>query len=305
MIKKNIKASFSIGRIFHEFQKSKHLLFWIRPPFLPCGGHNILNEDVVKMKRSLVFGIVLTAGLLFISAPLVSAETVALWLCDEGGGKKLKDSSGNGHHGTLEGKAGWTEGKFGKALELHGKPDRVVVPGSEKLTGPTAMTVELWLKVPHKLSPHSPISKGERGPGHWELLTVSNNGWFSVYISDLGSFTAVGGEGVVTDDEWHHCAVIWDGKSITLYVDGKVVGEWKEKLEGKQIIADDQDVYIGNEITNDTWHTGLIDEIRISDTALDVAELGFDKSLVPVGRAVDKEGKLATSWGRIRTEYKR
>jgi len=253
-----------------------------------------------EMKRALIFRLVLTTALVIFSAPLVKAGTVALWLCDEGGGKTLLDSSGNEHHGTIKGEPTWVEGKFDKALELHGDPDCAVVDGSEDLTGPTAMTVELWLKVPGKTVPHSPISKGERGPGHWELLTVSTNGWFSVYIPGLGSFT---GNKVVTDDQWHHCAMVWDGKSIKLYVDGQGVGEWKEKLDGKKIIADKQELHIGNEFSNDTWLTGLIDEIRISDTALDVKELGFNRSLVPP-KAVKQEGKLAVSWGRIRVEYK-
>jgi len=75
------------------------------------------------MNKSLVLKLLLAAGLLFLMASFVSAKTVALWLCDEGSGKTLIDNSGNGHDGTLEGKTGWTEGKFGKALELHGDPD--------------------------------------------------------------------------------------------------------------------------------------------------------------------------------------
>ena len=250
------------------------------------------------MNRSLVFGLVLTAGLLFLSALLVRAETVALWLCDEGSGKTLIDSSGNGHDGTFEGKAGWTEGKFGKALELHGTPDYVLIEGSPDLTGAGAMTVEMWLNAPAQAPYHIPLSKGLKGPGHWEIYLLAGAGNFSTYIPDLGDFT---GTHVVTDDEWHHGAMIWDGSSIRLYVDGEKVNEWKG-LAGKKIIADDQDLHIGNEWTNDNWHTGLLDEIRISNTALEVDELGFNKTLAY--EAVDKEGKLATSWGRIKTQYR-
>jgi len=247
------------------------------------------------MKRRLAFGLVLTAAFLVFTAPLLRAETVALWLCDEGDGGILKDSSGNGHDGTLEGNATWTEGKYGMALKLNGDPDRVVVEGSPDLTGAEAMTVECWVNVPLQGTYHIPLSKGLKGPGHWEMYLLAGSGFFSTYIPDLGDFT---GSHVVTDEEWHHCAIIWDGKSISLYADGELVDEWTGL--GGQIVADDQNLHIGNEWTNSNWHTGLMDEIRISDTALDVAELGFDKSLAHT--AVDRKGKLATFWGKVKTQ---
>ena len=86
-------------------------------------------------RRNSTFGL-LAAGPVMRFSALARAETIALWLCDEGGGITLKDSSGNGHHGTIEGDVGWVEGKYGMALELGGEPDMALVPGSPDLTGP-------------------------------------------------------------------------------------------------------------------------------------------------------------------------
>jgi len=249
------------------------------------------------MRVILLSGLILVTGLLILFSPLASAKTVALWLCDDSGGT-LKDSSGNGHDGTLEGKTSFVEGKYGNALELHGKPDCVKVTGSNDLTGATAMTVEMWLKAKQQAPYHIPLSKGLKGPGHWEIYLLAGPGHFSTYIPDLGDFT---GSHSVTDDEWHHCAMIWDGSSIRLFVDGEQVNDWGG-LKGKKIVVDDQDLHIGNEWTNDNWHTGLLDEIRISDTALDAKDFGFDKSLAQV--AVDKIGKIATSWGNLKNQSK-
>jgi len=239
---------------------------------------------------------VLLLTLILVLLPLSSAnaKTIALWLCDEGDGKTLKDSSGNGHDGELQGKTSWTEGMFGKALEFHDNPDLVFVKGSKDLTGPDAMTVEMWLKAPMKAGYHIPISKGLKGPGHWEIYLLAGAGKFSTYIPDLGDFT---GTNVVTDDQWHHCAMVWDGSAIKLYVDGKMVDE-NGGLKGKKIVVDDQKLHIGNEFTNNNWHTGLLDEIRISDKALEVGELGFNKSLAQL--AVDVKGKLSTTWGQLK-----
>ena len=136
MRKKNIRAWFSIGRESHEFQKSKRLLIRIRGAvFRPCDSRSILDEEVVACGGGTQHLGLLAAGLVMLFSPLVRAETIALWLCDEGGGKTLKDSSGNGHHGTIEGDVGWVEGKYGMALELGGEPDMALVPGSPDLTG--------------------------------------------------------------------------------------------------------------------------------------------------------------------------
>jgi hypothetical protein len=250
------------------------------------------------MRRILILTIVLTVGLLIFSTSLVSAKTIALWLCDEGKGETLKDNSDNGHDGVFEGKVAWAEGMYGKALEFHGSPDNVFVEGSEDLTGSGAMTVELWLKAPKQAAYHIPIAKGLKGVGHWEMYLLAGQGFLSAYIPDLGDFT---GTNWVSDDKWHHCAIIWDGSAVRLYTDGKMVNEWAG-LKGKKIVADDQGLRIGALFGKELWHTGLIDEIRISDTALDVNELGFDGSLA-IKEAVDQRGKLAVSWGVLKTQY--
>jgi len=247
------------------------------------------------MKRSLTFGLVLAAGLLILSAPLLRAETVALWLCDEGSGNTFIDSSGNGHDGTLEVNATWAEGKYGMALELHGAPDCVVVEGSPDLTGAEAMTVEFWVNAPLQGDYHIPIAKGVKGPGHWEIYLLAGQGFLSAYIPDLGDFT---GSHVVTDDTWHHCATIWDGSSIRHYVDGEMVDEFTG-LEGMTIVADDQNLHIGSLVAKTLWHTGFLDEIRISNTALSVDELGVNSSLADA-TAVESVDKLSTCWGKIK-----
>jgi len=248
------------------------------------------------MKRSLILWVVLTVCMLIIYSPLLSAKTIALWLCDEGSGQTLKDNSNNGHDGKLEGKTTWDTGKFGKALKLNGSPDRVVVPGSPDLTGSSAMTVEFWVNAPKQADYHIPIAKGVKGPGHWELYLLAGVGNFSSYIPDLGDF---GGTQSVTDDQWHHCAMVWDGSSVTLYVDGKEVKKWTG-LDGKKIVADNQELNIGSLVEKALWHTGLLDEIRISDVALNPNQLGFSGSLAAGVTTVEPGDKLSACWGKIK-----
>src|SRR5262245_12900004 len=58
----------------------------------------------------------------------VTSGILGLWKLDEGVGEVAADSSGNGHHGTLEGGASWTDGRFGGAgLALDGNDDHVQI----------------------------------------------------------------------------------------------------------------------------------------------------------------------------------
>ncbi|HID56913.1 TPA: LamG domain-containing protein [Candidatus Poribacteria bacterium] len=53
----------------------------------------------------------ITAGLAFGFDP---NSVVAIWLFDEGHGKTVRDSSGNGNDGVINGDPKWVEGRFGQ-----------------------------------------------------------------------------------------------------------------------------------------------------------------------------------------------
>jgi hypothetical protein len=59
-------------------------------------------------------------------------------------------------------------------------------------------------------------------------------------------------------------------------------------------------LHIGNEWANNNWHSGLLDEIRISGNVLDLYELGFNKSLASLD--ADKDDKLSTCWGALKEQ---
>lgn len=91
--------------------------------------------------------------------------------------------------------------------------------------------------------------------------------------------------------------MVWDGSTITAYLDGEKVGEGAVK---GPLDKTDDPLYIacsgpdGGEV----YTTGLIDEVRISDKALSVDELGFNGPLKP--SAVSPLDKLAVVWGAIK-----
>ena len=68
-------------------------------------------------------------------------NAVAVWSFDEGSGNKVKDGSGNGNDGELQGGPKWIKGKYGQALDFNGvgayvniKSNPRFVPKSNQVT---------------------------------------------------------------------------------------------------------------------------------------------------------------------------
>ena len=58
----------------------------------------------------------------------------------------------------------------------------------------------------------------------------------------------------------------------------------------------------GNGTDPGSGYHGLIDEVRLSDVALDPTQLGFSGSLANASSTVSLNGKLTTVWGKIKQE---
>jgi len=91
--------------------------------------------------------ILLTSFVLMLSAANNAvAEQLVYWPLDEGFGRVVNDSTGNGYNGTFEGSPQWVEGIYGGAVQFDGMDDYVIH------TLPTArnydnFTVALWAKA--------------------------------------------------------------------------------------------------------------------------------------------------------------
>ena len=111
------------------------------------------------------------------------------------------------------------EGKFGKALDARQSP--VIVEGSDRFRRPT-LTVECWTRLSSKEPFNVLVSSDPKSSAlHWEIYSYAGSGVFSAYLpgnipSEIKSDT------VIADNQWHHVAMARDGKSVHLYVDGKL-----------------------------------------------------------------------------------
>jgi hypothetical protein len=106
-------------------------------------------------------------------------------------------------------------------------------------------------------------------------------------------------KGVIPLDTWTHAVATWDGKTMRLYKDGVEVGSVAKA--GKL----DTDAKVGATIGNqpdgaeNRPFEGIIDEVGIWNRALTEAEIktAMDGDFL----AVELDGKLTTTWARMKT----
>jgi hypothetical protein len=195
------------------------------------------------------------------------------WNLNESSGSAVGDSSGAGHSGSVVG-AAWNPagGIYAGALEFDGVND-YVWSTYKGIPGSNPRTCAAWIKTDR--APVDILSWGDRDidAARW-VVSLDETGVLRV---DAGA-GHIFGTTVLTDDLWHHVAVVSDGTvtdHITLYIDGRIetiggvasqsintLGRATMKLGVFQLLN-----LQGN------YFSGLIDDVRIYDRVLSVQEV--------------------------------
>ena len=190
----------------------------------------------------------------------VDEHTVALWHFDEQGGARVPDASPHGHHGTITETSPFGAGKYGNALEL--KSGAVLVPDSPHLSGLKQGTIEVWIQLETLDTYPVILRKGEGGDEGTEyFLQITRDGKVEAQFgSAYGYF---GKPGTVRAGLWTHVAMVFDGQSLVVFVNGERI---QLKIRGEPPTAIKVPLVIGRQSRETGGHNtrGLIDELRIS-----------------------------------------
>ena len=154
---------------------------------------------------------------------------------------------------------------------------------------PTAQqgTISGWIKIPSSHSGHMPVVT-------WSILSASNtfqdrltvrNGQIRYYHQDTSSGVDIvqGGTTGLFDNTWHHVAVVCNGSSYALYLDGsaetvsvvlgsnsgKWIGDMTGTYEVTEIGASRRNASAGGS----DYGNGLLDEVAIWDSALSSSDI--------------------------------
>ena len=221
---------------------------------------------------------------------------VAYWPFDEGEGKEAIDVTGNGHDGEFNGKPKWVEGKFGTALEFDGEEDHVAVADDPAFAIEENITLMAWF------SPNDVLTR--------RRLMVKNNSIFVIF--DFGNVDSIDflvkpnntfAESTTTDwkiGEWYHFAGTFDGKTMKVYVNGKLEGD---AANGVPIAPSALELWIGGDDFGrpTDFFPGKIDEVRLYEKTLSEADI---QKVMETPQDVEARGKLTTTWGQLKAGLK-
>jgi hypothetical protein len=204
------------------------------------------------------------------------AGLIGFWKLDETGGREVADSSGNANNGEIvNGQPQWVSaGKRGGALLFDGKGEFVQISNESKFDCTAEVTVAAWIKVNRFDKEWQAIVT--KGDSAWRLQRNQDTDNLEFACSGLkipsdSPYGGLYGEKNVNDGKWHHVAGVYDGKKMTLYVDGE---EDVSQPASGAIGNNDKPVDIGEnaEMTGRFWN-GLIDDVRVYNCSLDRAEV--------------------------------
>ena len=209
---------------------------------------------------------------------------VGHWSFNDGGGTQANDDSGYDYHGTLVNMdSAWTEGKQCGGLAFDGVDDYVEIPGYQGIVGGGSRTCTFWINT---TGTHADIlgwgrlyndSQQVVNGQKWQIVLY--NGEVGVLVQGGNAFCA---SPEVDDGQWHHVAVVLkdvneDGilniDETQFYIDGSARA-LSRTASFPVNTGLHNDVHIGIFPEGNTYFlNGLLDEIRIYDRALSVAEI--------------------------------
>lgn len=228
---------------------------------------------------------------------------------DEGKGDKVEDITKNGYIGTTGGKVGWEKnGKVGGAILFDQPKGGGFVRTPNEIKGFTSaslkeITVECWLQLLGITGDTQQLWEGLNAAGAWPAETfIEGNQAMTFYIyDDKGVAHQINTPSPLPLKQWVHIAGTYDGSKQKFYVDGKVVADtsWNGTFT---IFA--KGIALGKDNEADIqWLNGMVDEFAIYTRALTEAEIKQDMDKGVKAAAVYPAGKLATAWGKIKTQH--
>ena len=240
------------------------------------------------------------------SADVLDPDLVLYFDYEDFKGDTVVEKSGRGYDGEINGKVTQSnDGKFGKAahfvtgsfLDLDGpniKPEDIPTEG---------MSIVAWINV--EAIADMAVFNARAGDNTWlvhpEARGSGKYRWLNRSPGGTTIFDIRAGKNEA--NEWVHYAGTFsraEGLAV-LYINGSNVGEEKARV-GTPIAPDwGQGARVGFNIDNNRPFNGLMDDLNVWKRGLTEEEVNIImNNSVDAFLAVEAQGKLATTWGRIK-----
>lgn len=193
---------------------------------------------------------------------------------DENAGDSAADASGNGYDATLNHGAGWSDGRFGRAVSLDGRNDYISLPEGivEDLED---FTISTWVYLDSQQNWARIFDFGD-DRGRWMYLTPSNGNAIEFATTTVYGYNqqTITGTAPLPTNQWVHVAVTLSEKVGRLYVNGELVGSNTGMDFPPAQIQSTPENWIGrSHFASDPYLDGRIDDFRIYAGALTPEEV--------------------------------
>ena len=251
-----------------------------------------------------------TAEVQNVSAQILDPDLVLYFDYEDFDGNTVLEKSGRGYDGEINGDVTQSnDGKFGKAahfasgsfLDLDGpnvKAEAIPTEGMSILAWINVEAVSDMAIFNARATDGTWLVHPEaRGDGNYRWLNRGPNPARTIFDIRAGKNTA---------KEWQHYAGTYSREEglAVLYINGEKVGEEEARLDTP--IAGDwgQGARIGYNIDNNRPFTGLMDEFNLWKRGLTAEEVNsiMNDSLSATLTAVEAQGKLTTTWGKLKSK---
>lgn len=211
------------------------------------------------------------------------------WHMDAVAGSTTPDSSGNGNDLQVAGPT-QVPGRWGDAFDFNGA-DADSLKASAKFQ-PAHVTVMAWVKAPSSPGSYKDILSQGGDPScavASYALYAGAGGGLQFYIATSATtavLSAAEAPANIWDGNWHAVAGVYDGSSVSLYVDGVEVGS-PTSATGSAIdyALPDSTFEVGDfHACSGFAFSGAIDEVRVYNRALsygEIAELQASDATIP------------------------
>lgn len=206
---------------------------------------------------------VLFALVLMLAHASHGAELLGHWDFNAEAGAQVTDRSGHGHHGMIHGEPKCEPGVSGEALRFVTTADFVdfgaaIIPAQD-------FTISVWINCDDT---EKQFFLGQYLYAHPSRLDLAvREGCVRIQIDAL-----VDSPKLVQAHQWHHLAYTRAGDQVNIYLDGKVITQAKLPVPVLQTAP----LIVGKIVVpkQDSFRfTGLLDELKIWDAALDAAAI--------------------------------
>lgn len=196
---------------------------------------------------------------------------IGYWPMEEGTGTETVDRIGI-NNGTLYNTPTWINAKFGKCIEMSGPSSEYISFGNARIPISTDFSISLWFKYYSASGIRCILSQYTNGTTN--RFSININQAASTGLEAANALAVTGNSGWILAktglviNKWYHVIVTHEGNVGKLYVNANL-----EATDTSVGNVQDTTLMIGKLGDLTYYLTGAVDELRIYNRALSVAEI--------------------------------